>query len=306
MSPDLIRIGTRGSALALWQARYVKGRLEEARPSCAVEVVVIKTSGDRIQDRALLEVGGKGLFVKEIQAALLGGEVDLAVHSLKDYPVENPEELCLACVPQRQDPRDALVLPAGKGVGDLPPAPRVGTGSLRRQYQLQALHADWHIAGLRGNVDTRLKRVDQGDLDAVVLAAAGLNRLGHGDRITRLFSLDEMVPAVGQGAIAIETRRDKAELMALLAGLQDEKGRREIDAERLFLEGLGGSCTTPLGIHAEIDGERVTLRAFLSTVSGDRHITDRAEGPAPEAQALAKGLLDAFWGLGAAELLGRS
>jgi len=306
MSLETVRIGTRGSALALWQANYTRNRLLDLSPGSNVEICVIKTSGDLIQDRALLEVGGKGLFVKEIQVALLKEEVDLAVHSLKDYPAENPEALTLACVPQRQDPRDALVLPAGRVEGDLPAAPKVGTGSLRRQFQAQAAFPGWVISGLRGNVDTRLRKVDSGELDAVILAAAGLNRLGHGDRVTRLFSRDEMVPAVGQGAIAIETRRDHAEMISLLARMQDERARREIDAERHFLVGLGGSCTTPLGIHAEIAGDHVVLRGFLSSVDGSVQIRDRVEGTAADAPKLADELLDRFTRAGAAGLLGRS
>lgn len=306
MTAQTIRIGTRGSALALWQARYTQSRLEALAPGTSVQIEVIKTSGDLIQDRALLEVGGKGLFVKEIQVALLKGEVDLAVHSLKDYPAENPEQLTLACVPQRQDPRDALVLPQGKLERDLPAKPRVGTGSLRRQHQAQAAFPEWALGGLRGNVDTRLRKVDSGELDAVILAAAGLNRLGHADRITRLFSRDEMVPAVGQGAIALETRRDRTGILSLLSKMQDEKARREIDAERRFLVGLGGSCTTPLGIHAELNGGRMLLRGFLSSIDGSRQIRDRAEGPAEEASKLADELLERFWKAGAAQLLGRA
>lgn len=300
-----IRIGTRGSALALWQANYTKSRLMDLASGTTVEIVVIKTSGDLIQDRALLEVGGKGLFVKEIQVALLSGEVDLAVHSLKDYPADNPADLVLACVPQRQDPRDALVLPEGRNEGSLPAKPKVGTGSLRRQFQAEEAFPAWDVRGLRGNVDTRLRKVDSGELDAVILAAAGLNRLGHGGRITRLFTRDEMVPAVGQGAIALEARRDDAPLLTLLESMQDARARREIDAERRFLMGLGGSCTTPLGIHAEMTGEKVLLRGFLSSVDGSRRIRDRVEGPAAEAPRLADELLDRFWKAGAAGLLGR-
>lgn len=306
MTRKPLRIGTRGSALALWQANHVKDLLEKAAPGTSVEIAVIKTTGDQIQDRALLEVGGKGLFVKEIQLALLERSVDLAVHSLKDYPAENPPELVLACVPERQDPRDALVLPIGKAGSDLPAEPSVGTGSLRRKHQAQIAHPGWRVVGLRGNVDTRLKKVDSGEMDAVVLAAAGLKRLGHGARITRLFSLDDMVPAVGQGALALEARADAGPTLELLSALQDAKSRQEVDAERRFLVGLGGSCTTPLGIHAALAGERLEIRAFLSTVEGDRHIKEATEGPASDAQRLVDGLLDAFWKRGAAALLGRA
>jgi hydroxymethylbilane synthase len=284
----------------------VRGLIQDANPGTAVEIVVIKTTGDQIQDRALLELGGKGLFVKEIQLALLERSVDLAVHSLKDYPVQNPEELVLACVPRREDPRDALVLPAGKTEADLPEHPTVGTGSLRRKHQARLAHPRWRIAGLRGNVDTRLRKVGSGEVDAVVLAAAGLKRLGHGARITRLFSLGEMVPAVGQGALALEARADAKPTLDLLSALQDPKARLEVDAERRFLAGLGGSCTTPVGIHAEQAGERLELRAFLSTVEGDRHIREDAEGTASEASRLVDGLLNTFWERGAADLLGSS
>jgi hydroxymethylbilane synthase len=306
MAVEKLRIGSRGSALALWQAHYVRDRLRclpEGLP--AVEILVIKTSGDRIQDRALLEVGGKGLFVKEIQQALLDHEVDIAVHSLKDYPAANPPELTLACVPQRQDPRDALVLSEGRRMEDLPAAPKVGTGSLRRHFQLAAARPHWCIAGLRGNVDTRLRKVDRGELDAVVLAAAGLKRLGYEGRITRIFSLDEMVPAVGQGALAIECREDRPELLQLLRRLEDPQARREIEAERRFLAGLGGSCTTPLGIHAQVQEGRVSLRGYLSSLDGGRQIREDIEGEASRAADLADDLLERFRSLGAQELLGR-
>ena len=304
MTPERLRIGTRGSALALWQAHYVRDRLQALPGGPAVEIRVIKTSGDKIQDRALLEVGGKGLFVKEIQQALLEGEVDLAVHSLKDYPAANPPELVLACVPQRQDPRDALVLPAGRPLESLPPAPKVGTGSLRRQFQLAAARPAWTLVGLRGNVDTRLRKVDGGELDAAVLAAAGLKRLGHEGRITLAFSLDEMVPAVGQGAIAIECRGDRSDLLALLGRLEDPLARRAVDAERRFLAGLGGSCTTPLGIHAHLADGRVVLRGYLSSLDGKRQIRETLEGEARRALDVADDLLERFRSLGSRELLG--
>ncbi len=299
------RIGTRGSALALWQAHFVRDRLAEADPGCIVDIEVIRTSGDKVQDRALLEVGGKGLFVKEIQTALLEGSVDLAVHSLKDYPAENPPSLALACVPQRQDRRDALVLPTGRALEGLSAGARVGTGSLRRHHQARLLHPGWRVEGLRGNVDTRLKKVDAGQLDAVILAAAGLKRLGYEGRISRLFDPEEMVPAVGQGAIAVECRSDDREVLSVLGRVEDTPARREVEAERRFLRGLGGSCTTPLGINAQLGSDRVVLRGFLASVKGDRHLKDRLEGPAEKAEALADELLKRFWDRGAAELMDR-
>ena len=303
MSPVRLKIGTRGSPLALWQANHVKANLEALAPGADVGIVVIKTSGDRIQDRALIEVGGKGLFVKEIQVALLEGSVDLAIHSLKDYPVENPPELTLACVPRREDPRDALVLPPGVPGDALRADARVGTGSLRRHYQAALLHPGWRIEGLRGNVETRLRKVDEGELDGTILAAAGLRRLGMEGRITRLFTPDEMIPAVGQGALAVETRRDREDVGAVLAPFQDPEARLRVDAERRFLEGLGGSCTTPMGIHASLEGGRMVLRAFLASLDGSRHLKGREEGPASEAIAMADRLLARFWADGARDLL---
>lgn len=303
MAERVLRLATRGSTLALWQARYVKARLEEIHDGLKVEILVVKTSGDRIQDRPLLEVGGKGLFVKEIQAALLAQEADLAIHSLKDYPAENPQSLCLACVPVREDPRDALVLPPEKGPEDLPPDAVIGTGSLRRAHQLRRLFPSWRLKGIRGNVETRLRKVDEGEIHGTVLACAGLKRLGFLGRIGRPFSEDEVVPAVGQGALAVEGRREDREILSLTAPLEDPRARLCVEAERRFLRGLGGSCTTPLGIHATLAGERMTLRGFLATVAGDRSIRDDVEGPAAEASRLVDRLLRAFERQGAAALL---
>ncbi len=303
MSETKLRIGSRGSTLALWQAHYVRDRIKELSPGVDVEVVVIKTSGDRIQDRPLYEIGGKGLFIKEIQMALLEDRVDLAIHSLKDYPVANPPELTIACIPQRHDRRDVLVMNAGLDAGAFPEKARVGTGSLRRRYQAELLHPEWELFGLRGNVETRLRKADSDDLDAVILASAGLKRLGYDSRISRTFTVDDMVPAVGQGALAIECRRSDAKLQSLLQGMEDAKAAAEVRAERRFLEGLGGDCTTPVGINAEIDGGRVVLRAFLASNDGSRRIKDRLEGPAEKAESLAEDLLKAFEARGAQELM---
>jgi hydroxymethylbilane synthase len=304
MKDHVWRIGSRGSPLALWQAHHIRERLSQADPSGEVEIEIIKTSGDRIQDRALVEVGGKGLFVKEIQTALLEDRVDLAVHSLKDYPAENPPELLLASVPAREDRRDALVLPEGKR-GDLPPQASVGTGSLRRHYQAALLHPGWRISGIRGNVDTRLKKVDSGTLDAVILAAAGLRRLGHGDRIDRLFTLDEMVPAVGQGALALECKAESGRLREILRTLEDPAARAEVDAERHFLEAVGASCTTPLGFSAVLEGGTVTLRGFIASLDGSRHVKGTLSGPASDAIRLVDRLLQQFLDEGAGDLIGR-
>ncbi|MEJ2422009.1 MAG: hydroxymethylbilane synthase [Acidobacteriota bacterium] len=297
------RIGTRGSNLALWQAHYVRDRLLEAAPGDQVEVDIIKTSGDRIQDRPLYEIGGKGLFIKEIQVALLDGRIDLAIHSLKDYPVANPPELKIACVPQRHDRRDALILHDGLTKANFPHKARVGTGSLRRRFQAQLLHPDWDMHGLRGNVETRLRKADSDDLDAVILAAAGLKRLGYERRITALFSPDEMVPAVGQGALAIECRKSDTELQDVLSGLEDEKASFEVHAERRFLQGLGGDCTTPVGINAELTGGKVVLRAFLSAYDGSRHIKERLEGEPERSDDLVDELLKRFMDQGGREMM---
>ena len=292
MSPR--RIGTRGSALALWQAHYIRDRLKEADPGTPVEIEVIKTSGDRIQDRALAEIGGKGLFVNEIQQALLDERVDLAVHSLKDYPAENPPELGLGCTPPRADRRDVLVCPLGTNGEDLPQCPRIGTGSLRRQYQLALLKPGWQLVNIRGNVDTRLRKVDRGEIHAVVLAAAGLNRLGYSDRITRHFSTEEMVPAVGQGAVAVECRRADQGLLRVLETIQDPATRLEVDAERHFLKALGASCVTPVGCSVELQGDEVAIRVFLASFDGAKHVSGEISGPAGEAKALTDRLLQRF------------
>ncbi len=299
------RIGTRGSALALWQAHFVRERLAQADPGCRAEIEVIKTSGDLIQDRALLDAGGKGLFVKEIQTALLENKIDLAVHSLKDYPASNPKELVLACVPERQDRRDALVLARDRPISGLRSDARVATGSLRRHHQAKLLFPEWMITGLRGNVDTRLKKLDAGRFDAIMLAAAGLRRLGCEERISRLFEPEEIVPAAGQGAIAVECRAADKAVRAVLGRIENGKARREVEVERLFLKELGGGCTTPLGITARIEADVVVLHAFLASIRGERHLKESAEGPAEKAQTLALELLRRFWERGASELLER-
>jgi hydroxymethylbilane synthase len=253
----MIVIGSRGSQLALWQARHVASKL-----NVETRIEIIKTTGDKIQDVPLSQVGGKGLFTKEIEEALLDHRIDLAVHSLKDMPSELPEGLILAAIPEREDPRDALLgAPLKEGS-------RVGTSSLRRSVQLKAMHRGVSIETLRGNLDTRIRKLDEGQYDTIILAAAGLRRLGWADRISELIPVDVMIPAVGQGALAIETRDDDGEARNLARTLEHEPSRIAITAERAFLAVFGGGCQVPIGAHATVSGSQIHLRAFVSEPDG--------------------------------------
>ncbi len=265
-----IRIGTRGSQLALAQAHETKARLISAHglPEEAVELVIIKTTGDKVRDRPLADIGGKGLFTKEIEEALLDGRIDLAVHSMKDVPAELPEGLEMVCHLPREDARDAFLSPKAAGIDDLPEGAVVGTSSVRRAAQLRAMRPDVRIVEFRGNVDTRLKKLADGVADATFLACAGLRRLGLENRITQAVPLEMMLPAVAQGAIGIETRADDAEIRALLEPLNDAETAVRVAAERGFLITLEGSCRTPLAAHAIIDGDEVWLRCEALTLDG--------------------------------------
>jgi len=255
----MIVIGSRGSQLALWQARHVASKL-----SVETRIEIIKTTGDKIQDVPLSQVGGKGLFTKEIEEALLDHRIDLAVHSLKDMPSALPAGLILAAIPEREDPRDALLgAPLKEGS-------RVGTSSLRRSVQLKAMHRNVSIETLRGNLDTRIRKLDEGQYDTIVLAAAGLRRLGWADRISELIPVDVMIPAVGQGALAIETRDDDGEARKLARTLDHEASRLAITAERAFLAVFGGGCQVPIGAHATVSGSEIHLRAFVSEPDGSK------------------------------------
>jgi hydroxymethylbilane synthase len=256
--------------LALAQCRAFVARLEAAEPHLEVRELQIVTSGDRIQDRPLFDVGGKGLFVKEIEEALLARHADFAVHSVKDMPGMLPEGLVLACVPGREDPRDVLVAPREGTLDALRRGARVGTSSLRRAVALRAHRPDLDVVPLRGNVDTRLRKVDAGECDAIVLARAGLVRLGLEARATEVLSTEVSLPAVGQGALGIECRRDDAEVRALLEAVHDRAAAACVAAERGVLEAVGGDCRTPLAAHAERDGDRLRLRAFIADSDGTR------------------------------------
>ena len=273
----MIVIGSRGSPLALWQARHIAACLQELGAGTRLEI--IKTTGDKITDVPLAQVGGKGLFTKEIEEALLAGAFDLAVHSLKDMPTALPAGLTLAAFPEREDPRDALI---GKPLRELRPGDRVGTSSLRRSSQLHALGRGLSIEMLRGNVDTRLRKLDEGRYDAIVLAAAGLRRLGCEGRITELLGIEFMCPAGGQGALAIETRDDGGAAQQLARQLDHETSRKAVTAERALLATLGGGCQVPIGAHAWLDGGTIHLRAIVASPDGSRIVRGERSGTDPE------------------------
>jgi hydroxymethylbilane synthase len=302
------RIGSRGSQLALWQARAV-AQLLEARGE-QVEVVVIKTSGDRLQQASLAEIGGKRLFVKEIEDALLGREVDIAVHSAKDMPALTPEGLSIAAALPREDPLDALVLPAGKPAADLAAAvaaigdtPTIGTSSVRRIAQLATVMPRAQFLPIRGNVDTRLAKLDAGGFDALVLAAAGLRRLGFLARISAAIPAADCLPAPGQGIIAIETREDDHALRRVLAGVNDVRTSQALDAERALVAALGGGCQLPVGALAAHDGDEIEMHAIVTSLDGRRSVRRSARGPAGDAAVVGQLLAAALARAGAAEIL---
>ena len=280
----MLVIASRGSQLALWQARWVSAQLTAAGHECRIEI--IKTTGDKITDVPLAKVGTKGLFTKEIEEALLDGRADLAVHSLKDLPTELPQGLILAAVPEREDPRDAVV---GKRLADLAIGGKVGTSSLRRSAQLRRLRPDLAVESVRGNLDTRLRKMDEGQYDAILLAAAGLKRLGWGARIAEILDPEVMCPAVGQGALAIETRTAGAGRDAC-AALDHVATRAAVVAERGVLAALGGGCQVPIGAHAIAADGRVRVRAVVASPDGSELVQAESEGPAEEAEAVGRRL----------------
>jgi hydroxymethylbilane synthase len=297
-------VGTRGSALALWQTDHVVERLQSVAPGLQVEVKTIKTLGDEVRDRALAQVGGKGLFVKEIEAALLAEEIDLAVHSLKDMPTRLPEALSLAAILERADPRDALVAADGVAdLDDLPRGARVGTSSLRRQAQLLALRPDLRVVDVRGNVDTRLRKLREGQSDALILAAAGLIRLGRAEAIGQILPVDRMLPAVGQGALCVEVRTADERTQSLVSRLDHLATRQATDAERAFLRRLEGGCQVPIGAYAEVSDGHLHLRGLVASLDGSRLLRDEIRGPAEEAVCLGVELADQLLAAGAAALL---
>ncbi len=298
-----IKIGTRGSLLATTQSTWVKKQIEAAHPGVSVELVTIVTKGDKILDVPLAKVGGKGLFVKEIEEALLRKEVDLAVHSMKDVPSELPDELHLGIIPLRENPHDAFISNQYATLAELPQGATVGTSSLRRRAQLAALRPDLEIVDLRGNLDTRLRKLDEGQFQAIILAAAGLNRLGMSSRATGYFNAKEMLPAVGQGALGIELRKDDAELLAGLAFLNDPDTTVAVTAERAFLYRLEGGCQVPIGAFAEVKNGQVELTGLVASVDGKEVLKDSIAGPGAEARELGTKLANKLLDLGGREIL---
>jgi hydroxymethylbilane synthase len=294
-----LRIGTRGSPLALWQARTVAALLQgQSRPT---EIHVIKTSGDRLQDAPLSEAGGKGLFVKEIEDALLAGTIDLAVHSAKDMSVVMPEGLGVVAVLPREDSRDALVLPQGRTT--LGERPSIGTGSVRRTAQLRRRHPDARFLPIRGNVDTRLGKLDAGEYDALVLAVAGLKRLGHEGRISVRIPHEECIPAPGQGIVAIQARLDAADPTRVLESINDVAAAACFEAERAVVSALGGGCQLPLGVIAINAADRLEMHAIVASPDGTRHVRESAEGDASRPAELGATLAAALAAAGAIAIL---
>jgi len=301
----LFKIATRGSPLALWQAEAVKKALETQHPDLEVQLVRLKTKGDRILDTALANVGGKGLFVKELEDALLEGKADLAVHSMKDVPVDLPKGLVLGAITEREDPRDALVSTYAATLEDLRLGARVGTSSLRRQAQLLEKRPDLEIVPVRGNVDSRLARMRATYLDAVILAAAGLKRLGLGDRIRRILSTEEMLPAIGQGALGLEIREDDAQTLELISFLNHPPTEIAVKAERAFLRRLEGGCQVPIAAKGTLTNGSLHLSGFVSELDGSRVVRKSDSAPSGDAEKLGLRLAEEALDDGAREILTR-
>ncbi len=305
MTDKTLRIATRRSALALWQAEHVRELLCRHHPGLEVTLVPLSTRGDRILDRPLAKVGGKGLFIKELERAMAEGEADIAVHSMKDVPAVFPEGFELAVILASGDPCDALVSNRYAALAALPEGARVGTSSLRRQSQLLARRPDLRVGFLRGNVQTRLDKLDRGDFDAIVLAAAGLKRLGLEARITQRLAPEVLLPAVGQGAIGVECREGDERVRALLAPLADENTTWRLTAERAMNARLQGSCEVPIGGHAVLEGEQLWLRGLVAAVDGTTLVSGETRGLVHSAAALGDALADDLLARGARELLAR-
>jgi hydroxymethylbilane synthase len=299
---DILRLGTRASLLALRQAHWVKTQVEKQHPRVEVSLVHIKTQGDKI-DVPLFKVGGKGLFVKEIEEALLGGDIDFAVHSAKDLPILIPEGLALIAFPEREDPRDALISMDGRPWAEIPPGGRVGTSSLRRQAQLLHLRPDLEIVPLRGNLDTRIKKLSTLHLDAIILASAGLRRMGWEDRVAQFFEPEVMLPAIGQGILAMEARLQDERVQHLLASLNHSPTQLCFIAERAFLQRLGGGCQVPIAGLAQLASGKLHLSALVATGDGRKVVRGKVKGPSEEGEHWGRQLAEELLEKGAGDIL---
>ncbi len=298
-----LRIGTRGSQLALYQANWVREKLIEAHLGLTVTLIKIKTTGDKIQDVPLAKMGGKGLFVKEIEDALLRKEIDIAVHSMKDVPAELPDGLEIGAVPEREDPRDVLISRDGGKIEDMPTGARIGTGSLRRGFQLQHLFPGMEIVPLRGNLDTRIRKIQTENLDGIIVAAAGMRRMGWADRISQFIPVEIMLPPVGQGVLAIESRKDDEETRNVLSFLNHPQTWVEVSAERAFLKRLGGGCHLPIAAYGVKKGDGLTITGLLGSLDGRVMIKDEVKGHSRDAGELGLALAERILSKGGQAIL---
>ena len=299
-----IKIGTRGSKLALTQANLVADSLKKTDSGITTEICIIKTSGDIMQDVTLSKIGGKGVFVKEIEEALASGTVDLAVHSMKDVPTEIPAGLIFAAIMQREDARDVLVSKNNKKMEFMPRGARIGTGSMRRASQLLAILPDLAIVSLRGNLETRLKKIETENLHGIILAAAGMKRMGFAEKISQYLPIESMLPAVGQGALGLEIRESDDELSKAVAKLNHAPTAAEVTAERSFLQHLGGGCLLPIAAFGKMEGDKLTLEGLVASPNGESIIRDKVRGVITEAEELGKRLAEMIMEKGGKELLG--
>lgn len=305
MTERKIKIGSRGSPLALWQANWIKGQLEKQYPDIPVEIVIIKTSGDKIQDVPLAKIGGKGLFVKEIEEALLRKDIDFAVHSMKDMPIKFPYALCIASVTKRENPFDALISKNNIKLDELPKGAKVGTGSLRRISQLLHYRSDLDLIPLRGNLDTRIKKLKTEGLDAIILAAAGLIRMGWEDKISEIIGPEILLPAMGQGAVGIEARKSDVDNQILLADLDDENTHLALDAERAIVTQLEGGCNVPIGAFATIEADEITVQGLVASLDGKTLHKQVIKGDKVQAVKLGKELGEALIDMGGDKIMNK-
>ncbi len=303
MDLEKLIIGSRGSGLALWQANWIKSQLEELHSGLQVEITIIKTSGDKIQDVPLTKIGGKGLFVKEIEEALLRREVDIAVHSMKDVPMKIPYELEISVVTERENPFDALISRDNIKLDDLPKNAKIGTGSLRRSSQLLKYRPDLEIVPLRGNIDTRIKKLDSEGLDAIILAAAGLRRMGWADKIAQIIPAEIILPAMGQGAVGIETRKHDPEVLEAIMALDHEETHLALDAERSFVDVLDGGCQVPIGAYATLEEKNITLSGLVASLDGKTIFQASQQKLLTEAKQLGQELGKEILAMGADKVL---